>query len=868
MKKVISIICITLLVALYSCDERDDLRSDIDNLKERVANLEASIEQMNSDISNYQQMVEGKILVVGYSKDEQDNYTIELSNGETVTIYSGKVDMNDMPLFSVNASGHWAYTINDMTTELLVNDKPVSAIPEAGTAGVTPKLKVDANGFWLISIDNGSTWNKLGNNQIADGTQAVANASSLFSNVTIDEATGQITFTIRADNSQVKVPIYGKDFYLTIKYEGTATFGLGQKQEFVVEQANVETATIENQTWGVKLTENKLIVTAPKTNVQGKEYEEQIYIKIFSKEGYCRVVKLPVKLLTTKIDANSAIAWQHFKTGENNVLPDYSYAGYNHGESAPQGAFSLGYQVINVKERMTAKNMTAREALISILQEKGMTRVNGTNKLNANAKIVIYFPAGDYVLHNDDDNTRDESKQKDAVDSKNNNVSSGIEIYGGNFVIKGDGPDKTRLIMETPNLPTSISNLSSSPILLAIKHTNGPNNAGNSPKLASVTENAKRGDFTVKVSGTTGISSGQWVQLRLRSGDRELVKKEIGPIALNENWAIAKAPISINQSSDDLYGVKITEFHQVKSAANGKITFYEPIMHDIDIKYNDTEGWEIRTYKYLENVGVEDLSFVGNALDGYAHHGEGHAEQAKVGWQYDGAYKPLLLQRVVNSWVRNVHFESVSEALTFAESANSSAYDIRISGKRGHSAVRSQGSSRVFIGKVRDESAGNDVYGKSCQGQFHGCGVSKPSVGTVLWNVTWGNDACFESHATQPRATLIDNCSGGLVYYRAGGDENEVPNHLGDLTLWNLNVTGTDSHASNFAWWSDSDTWWKIFPPIVVGTHGMNVKFPGKEQQQVTYEESTGMKVSPESLYEAQLRERLGYVPGWLNALK
>ena len=868
MKKVISIICITLLVALYSCDERDDLRSDIDNLKERVANLEASIEQMNSDISNYQQMVEGKILVVGYSKDEQDNYTIELSNGETVTIYSGKVDMNDMPLFSVNASGHWAYTINDMTTELLVNDKPVSAIPEAGTAGVTPKLKVDANGFWLISIDNGSTWNKLGNNQIADGTQAVANASSLFSNVTIDEATGQITFTIRADNSQVKVPIYGKDFYLTIKYEGTATFGLGQKQEFVVEQANVETATIENQTWGVKLTENKLIVTAPKTNVQGKEYEEQIYIKIFSKEGYCRVVKLPVKLLTTKIDANSAIAWQHFKTGENNVLPDYSYAGYNHGESAPQGAFSLGYQVINVKERMTAKNMTAREALISILQEKGMTKVNGTNKLNANAKIVIYFPAGDYVLHNDDDNTRDESKQKDAVDSKNNNVSSGIEIYGGNFVIKGDGPDKTRLIMETPNLPTSISNLSSSPILLAIKHTNGPNNAGNSPKLASVTENAKRGDFTVKVSGTTGISSGQWVQLRLRSGDRELVKKEIGPIALNENWAIAKAPISINQSSDDLYGVKITEFHQVKSAANGKITFYEPIMHDIDIKYNDTEGWEIRTYKYLENVGIEDLSFVGNALDGYAHHGEGHAEQAKVGWQYDGAYKPLLLQRVVNSWVRNVHFESVSEALTFAESANSSAYDIRISGKRGHSAVRSQGSSRVFIGKARDESAGNDVYGKSCQGQFHGCGVSKPSVGTVLWNVTWGNDACFESHATQPRATLIDNCSGGLVYYRAGGDENEVPNHLGDLTLWNLNVTGTDSHASNFAWWSDSDTWWKIFPPIVVGTHGINVKFPSKEQQQVTYEESTGMKVSPESLYEAQLRERLGYVPGWLNALK
>lgn len=83
MKKVISIIVSPSSSHFTRATNRDDLRSDIDNLKERVANLEASIEQMNSDISNYQQMVEGKILVVGYSKIEQDNYTIELSNGET-----------------------------------------------------------------------------------------------------------------------------------------------------------------------------------------------------------------------------------------------------------------------------------------------------------------------------------------------------------------------------------------------------------------------------------------------------------------------------------------------------------------------------------------------------------------------------------------------------------------------------------------------------------------------------------------------------------------------------------------------------------------------------------------------------------------
>ena len=31
--------------------------------------------------------------------------------------------------------------------------------------------------------------------------------------------------------------------------------------------------------------------------------------------------------MTTEIDANSALAWQRFRQGEDNVLPDYSYAG-------------------------------------------------------------------------------------------------------------------------------------------------------------------------------------------------------------------------------------------------------------------------------------------------------------------------------------------------------------------------------------------------------------------------------------------------------------------------------------------------------------------------------------------------------------
>ena len=554
--------------------------------------------------------------------------------------------------------------------------------------------------------------------------------------------------------------------------------------------------------------------------------------------------------MVLSIDAtvsSSAQAWKKFfMKSEDNVLLDYSYAGYNHGESAPLDGFAWGYKVINVKERMEKDNLSAREALIKILDENKLVRVSNQNATNATAKIVIYFPADDYDL------------QPKGVTDKF------PEIYGGNFVIKGDGAGKTRLLM---NNPIGTDESTTAP-LLTIKHTNSPANINNSKILATVVENAAKGSFSVKVGSVNELSVGKWVQLRLRSGNDELLKKEVGPIysQMTTEWSVAQQP-GLSETNENGKGVNVMEFHQIKSIDGNVVTFYEPIMHEVDIAYNDYDGgWVIRDYKYFENVGVEDLSFVGKAITPYYHHGD-NDQYAPDAWLYDSGYMPLQLNRVVNSWVRNVSFESVSEAVTFGESANCSAYNISITGNRGHSAVRAQGSSRVFIGKVSDESF--DTRG---HGQWHGCGVSKPSMGTVVWNCNWGQDACFESHATQPRATLFDNCRGGLVRYHAGGAENEAPNHLSDLTLWNLYVTGTIDEkginfASDFKWWDAGSFWWKIYPPIVVGTHGQAVTF-SQEEGQLTYEESTGVKVTPESLYEAQLQNRLGYVPAWLKSLK
>ena len=98
---------------------------------------------------------------------------------------------------------------------------------------------------------------------------------------------------------------------------------------------------------------------------------------------------------------------------------------------------------------------------------------------------------------------------------------------------------------------------------------------------------------------------------------------------------------------------------------------------------------------------------------------------------------------------------------------------------------------------------------------------------------------------------------------RAGGNANELPNHLDDLTIWNFNATATNV-SGTWKWWADGNVC-KFLPPVIAGFHGTSVEF---DQSQVKADVSHGAPVSPESLYEAQLQNRLGSVPGWLAGLK
>ena len=542
MKKITYIfISLLSLAALFSCSERDDLRKDIDDLNARLEKIEAMLPQMNQDIANYQGLLYGQYMIVGYSKDENGDYTLDLSNGESmeVNVYSGEPN-EALPVMSIGSDGYWYYTKDGETLPLMENGNKVSADP---VNGKTPEFAVNAQGYWIYSFD-GTNWEDgigLANPGKAQGVV------SIFDDVKVSPDGKSITFTWTSEGEGGATETLNKTVYifdglsLDVKYGETTPvkFYLGETIQWSVEQGeNVDKIVIETKDWEIKVEEALMTVKAPSVNTLNREYEDKLVLKIFSKEGYCRAVTIPVKLLTTTDSENTAKAWQYFLSGDDsqNVLLDYSYAGYHYGNEVPSDGFSWsGYTVYNVADYMKENSLSARDALEDILDKNKLIRKTNTGALNTNARIVIYFPEGEYVLQGKSDNNK-----------------APYQIYGGNFIIKGDGPDKTKLIMED-HIGTDEG---STRALLSIGHSNSPRNINNSKSLAEITANAAKGDCTVKVSATTGITPGSWVQLRLRSVDDGLLRKEL-------DRCIATVPTGVLLSNLDM---RVIEFQKTEMA--------------------------------------------------------------------------------------------------------------------------------------------------------------------------------------------------------------------------------------------------------------------------------------------------------------
>ena len=283
----------------------------------------------------------------------------------------------------------------------------------------------------------------------------------------------------------------------------------------------------------------------------------------------------------------------------------------------------------------------------------------------------------------------------------------------------------------------------------------------------------------------------------------------------------------------------VNERHQIAKVTGNSIYLVEPIYYPIESKYN----WEVAKFNYIHHIGFENLTFEGNWKKKFVHHRS--AED-------DGGWSIIRISRTVNSWIKDVTFKNVNRAAIFSASASCTALNVLIEGNYGHNAISAAGSTGILIANSQDKA-----------GMHHSFGASGGStINTVIWHSKYASHTCFESHASQPRNTLLDNVEGGFFAGRAGGAKQNLPNHNRYLVLWNFKET--DAAESNFRFVAIDSDYWKIVPPIIVGFHGSGTTFKEDETQVI---ESLGTPVKPASLFEKQLELRLGKLPDWIKEI-
>lgn len=151
MKKIlILLVCLLPVITFTSCDDKDDIRKDIDDLNARLDALTDDLENLNTSIKSFQDAVKGLVLVTGYTMDEKGNYTLSLSDGTELVVYGGQ-PAGDIPTLGINEAGNWTYTLDGRTVELKDKEgNPCPAVPVDGSDGQTPTISIDADGVLVL----------------------------------------------------------------------------------------------------------------------------------------------------------------------------------------------------------------------------------------------------------------------------------------------------------------------------------------------------------------------------------------------------------------------------------------------------------------------------------------------------------------------------------------------------------------------------------------------------------------------------------------------------------------------------------------------------------------------------------------------
>ena len=242
----------TMLATLIGCGQYDDseLKSDINDLKSRMAALEKQCKNMNENLTSLQAIVDAiqkqdGIVSVTDLPDGQ-GYSVKFVSGKVIYLYNGKNGTDGVtPKISVrkDSDGIYYWTVDG--DWLMVDGKKVRAVGLDGKDGqsgndgkdaVTPQLKIE-NGFWYISYDNGNSWNKLGKATGENGKDG-QDGDGFFKSVTVKD--GYAIFVMNdSEQTTLRIPVAVVSAVSSIKYVPESLDGIVKVRYSKIDGKNV-----------------------------------------------------------------------------------------------------------------------------------------------------------------------------------------------------------------------------------------------------------------------------------------------------------------------------------------------------------------------------------------------------------------------------------------------------------------------------------------------------------------------------------------------------------------------------------------------------------------------------------------------------
>lgn len=189
------------LVLFASCTNLDEIYRRLDNHEERLSAMEKMVANTNSTIENLQKLLDAeakKLCITSFENNKEGGYILHMSDGSTITLKDGK-DGTSPTVGVKEENGVLYWTING-SFMLDADGNKIKAEGTDGISGVTPQMRVDAEGYWEVSIDNGKTWQAItdpnGNKVKAKGSDA------------------NIDLVITEDDTSIKIVYNGKTFII------------------------------------------------------------------------------------------------------------------------------------------------------------------------------------------------------------------------------------------------------------------------------------------------------------------------------------------------------------------------------------------------------------------------------------------------------------------------------------------------------------------------------------------------------------------------------------------------------------------------------------------------------------------------------